>query len=88
MRLSARKPLAMLAVLLTAGTLAASVAHAEPGTYGKEHHKEYHKKDHEGCEGKHKDHKHGDKQWIKDLTDEQKTEMKRLKVELKKSSPP
>ncbi|MCL4872867.1 Spy/CpxP family protein refolding chaperone [bacterium] len=84
MRLSARKPLAMLAVLLTAGTLAASVAHAEPGTYGKEHHKEYHKKDHEGCEGKHKDHKHGDKQWIKDLTDEQKTEMKRLKVELKK----
>lgn len=65
-----------LAALVAAGTLTAAAVHAEPGKYGKEHYA--------GCESKHKHERHGEKQWIKDLTAEQKTEMKRLKVELKK----
>lgn len=79
MKLSIRRPLMAAAVLIAAGTLAAAAAHAEPGKYGKEHHA--------GCETKHKFHKHerhGGKHWIKDLTAEQKTEMSRLRVELKK----
>lgn len=83
MRLSFRKPLMALAVIVAAGTFAAAAAQAEPGKYGKEHGKEHYA----GCESKHKLHKHerhGGEHWIKGLTAEQKTGMSRLRVELKK----